>query len=628
MKKLFHFIPVLLVMLLSACSNQDFVEQSDSNTVNVSFSTELPGQITTRGWGDGITATELSWAVYLKDTKTLVKQGNKTLSELKTSVSINLIKGRSYDVVFWAQSPDAPYTFDADNQKVEMNYTEKADELVANSEDYDAFYAKAELENVSADTPGQTVILKRPFVQVMFMTNITENMYGCPYVSTFSTKAYPEFDLIAGEPTGTQQDVTFGANNCDQDGYLFTRNLGSNGKYFMVSSAYFLANSESSLADCTMTAGDFTQTAEISEDGSASLVENYEQIIDPIVARNIPVQANYRVCLIGNLFSKDVTYDVEVDPNFTKTVYYWASGFMKYDTELDNIVAEGGEYTVDEDETFDHAIHPHGTDVVIEIAEGKTLSFNTTSAINISDGATLTIKGGTVDFPSSSGTTASFWIGKGSSLVLENVNVVSNGAAIYPQGNAAKVEIRGGSIKGGTYGIGTNANSVKNYDVEITVEDAEITSDNVATFINIPGKITLKNVKSHGKNFGLIARGGTVNVTNSTIISDSNCDGQYWTEVWKDGTRVACAALTLGNRHETSYQYPTYVTLTNTKVTGPADGYAIYGWANADAENGVWFDYDTDTTITGDQYYGSDNITVNGSATKTEGNPKRLDVDE
>jgi len=132
----------------------------------------------------------------LKDTKTLVKQGNETLSELKTSVSINLIKGRSYDVVFWAQSPDAPYTFDADNQKVEMNYTEKADELVANSEDYDAFYAKAELENVSADTPGQTVILKRPFVQVMFMTNITENIYGCPYVSTFQPRRIPNLTLL------------------------------------------------------------------------------------------------------------------------------------------------------------------------------------------------------------------------------------------------------------------------------------------------------------------------------------------------------------------------------------------------------------------------------------------------
>jgi hypothetical protein len=628
MKKLLYFVPVLLVMLLAACSNQDFGDQSDANAVNVSFTTELPGQITSRGWGDGLTATNLSWAVYLKDTKTLVKKGTATLSKLKTSVSISLIKGRSYDVVFWAQSPDAPYTFDAANQKVEMNYTEKADQLVANSEDYDAFYAKAELENVSAETPGQTVTLKRPFVQVMFMTNLNENMYGCPYSSTFATKAYPEFDLIAGEPTGDKQEVTFGANHCDQGGNLFWKSLGSNGYYFMVSSAYFLAKSESSLADCTMTAGDLAQTAVVEGDES-KLVTTYTQVIDPIVARNIPVQANYRVCLIGNLLSKDVSYEVEVDPDFSKTSYYWASGYTKYTTELDKVTSEGGTYTVSEDETIDHPIYPHGTDVTIEIAEGKTLSFNTTYSINISEGSTLTIKGGTVDFPSSSGSTASFWISKGSSLVLDHVNVVSNGAAIYPKGDAAKVVINGGSIKAGTYGIGTNANSVDNYNVEISVEDAEINSDIVATFINIPGKLTLKNVKSHGKYFGLVARGGTVNVTDSEITSDNNGNGAYWNEVWETGCDVACAALTLGNRYNDNYyRYPTYVTLTNTTVTGPANGYAVYGWANPTAENGVWFTYDDDSTITGDQFYGSDNITVNGVATKTEGNPKVLTADE
>lgn len=368
--------------------------------------------------------------------------------------------------------------------------------------------------------------------------------------------------------------------------------------------------------------GDVENVAVVNtDDGTATLNSEFKELGDPIKARNVPVQANYRVILLGRFFGTDVDYNVVVDPNFDKGPGYYIDYFLGYDSVVDDVMAKGGTQTLTEDLTLDHAPSCSGVNTTIDL-NGQTLTINQNQSMVVQDGGSLTIKGGTLDLSGVAENGAGLWVAKGSSLKLENATVKCKGSAIFPQGNAAKVEIKGGSVDAGTYGIGTNAATVDNYNVEIIVDGTTITSDHVAAFINIPGKMTLKNVTAIGKYFGVIARGGNVEISNSTIKAEETGSGLYWNKAWQSGTSVPTAGMTIGNRHATSYQYPTYVTLSDVSVEGPSAGYALYGWANTDAANGVWLTYDDATSFSGDIFFGSDNITVNGVATKSEGEPK------
>ena len=127
----------------------------------------------------------------------------------------------------------------------------------------------------------------------------------------------------------------------------------------------------------------------------------------------------------------------------------------------------------------------------------------------------------------------------------------------------------------------------------------------------------------------MIVRGSTAEIENSEIVLNytnpfgDNIDDMltYENKNWGTGDRVVVAALTMGNRTTNAYQYPTKVTLKNTKVTLEGENAAkfpvVYAYANSAADKGVTFNYDSACTFTGSVrglIYGSSNITVNGEA--------------
>lgn len=204
-------------------------------------------------------------------------------------------------------------------------------------------------------------------------------------------------------------------------------------------------------------------------------------------------------------------------------------------------------------------------------------------------------------------------------LTLNNVDVTSTTSAIAVA--RGTLNMTGGSITAdGTYGIGTNATVSEGQplygDVTISLENVTIaaekgyfnstwTNDSAAVLINVPGALTMKNVIATGARQGVVVRGGTATIENSTIVSLGTCtDKSYLEEDWGSGSNLPHAALVVGDRSG-GYAYPAEVTLgTGNTFTGNNEALEIYAYA----------DENTSATIRGAGY--CDLITVgNGSET-------------
>ncbi|MBQ6571624.1 MAG: hypothetical protein IIX31_02980, partial [Alistipes sp.] len=182
MKKLF-FVMAAVAALLTSCSKDDTFGGPTRGKVTFEVSTP---ELATRAYGDGQTADNLYYAVYDVIENAMVKTNYATTDttddvkigdDLKATVTIDLVEGRKYTAIFWADAGEnaSPYTFDAEAKTV--SYKDLND-LTANNEAYDAFYAFVPQADIKV---GQTVnvTLKRPFAQLNIATNdTTEDEYG------------------------------------------------------------------------------------------------------------------------------------------------------------------------------------------------------------------------------------------------------------------------------------------------------------------------------------------------------------------------------------------------------------------------------------------------------------------
>ena len=167
MKSFKYLAAAALTMLAVSCNKEQVTEVPDGQMVDVTFTAALPGEMATKALGDGQTAKKLYVSVYENDdAKTKLASLDKTadFADLKTQVTFSLVKGKTYNFVFWAQAEDAPYDI-ADLKSVKV----KDDTTAANDEKRDAFYAtRKELKVNGALT--ETIKLYRPFAQVNFAT--------------------------------------------------------------------------------------------------------------------------------------------------------------------------------------------------------------------------------------------------------------------------------------------------------------------------------------------------------------------------------------------------------------------------------------------------------------------------
>ena len=301
----YSFAAMTLVGSLASCSQENDVVSPAGEEVNATFSLQLPqGVQSTRSYGDGSTAINLEYGVYEKNgtNLTLVTTSTAQFQQLQANVSVKLVTGRSYVLVFWGSDKASnAYTItwnQSANPTVAVDYTG----IKQNDETRDAFLATKEVSVTGS--LAETVYLYRPFAQINFGTNdLTEpsvtTTFGTDYAklqTSLTTKAYSTLDLISGA-VSDQTDVTFDlAGIPSGEEFPYEPNT-----YSYLSMDYLLVPQDKSMVDATFNV--YSTDAPTAALNTLSLT-------------NVPVQRNYQTNIFGQLLTSTHDYTVIIVPAF------------------------------------------------------------------------------------------------------------------------------------------------------------------------------------------------------------------------------------------------------------------------------------------------------------------------
>lgn len=326
-------------LLVTSCNDEmdNGLKTGDEGTVT--FTAQLPSEMGTRAFADGLTAKHLQYAVYeagqstplpvFGDETTVV--GEAEMNNLKQTVSLKLTTGKTYDVIFWADATtDSPYTFNPASQEVSVDYSK----VNNNNDNCDAFFKKETITvsgNQSVD-----VKLTRPFAQVNIGTDDFDaaKASGLEVTQTeVVAKAFATLNLATGK-VADEADRTFTmkAIPTASDGEFPVA-----GGYKYLSMDYLLVGADKATVDVAFNYG-----------GPQSRTFT-----------NVPVQRNYRTNIYGSLLTNTTDFNVVIEPAFATTNYNL--GALYTASQI------GGAVTLSDNVDFDRTI---------AVQPGKTMSVN------------------------------------------------------------------------------------------------------------------------------------------------------------------------------------------------------------------------------------------------------------
>ena len=313
MKKTSFAIALLAAVAMTSCSNDDVMNNAPDNGSTVTFTATLPSDLQSRAFGDGTQTKDLHYAIYEAGTKNLVfaSEGGVPqatlvkIDEKNFSLSADLVKGKAYDFLFWADATGNDfYTFDPAEQTVSINY----DRLVANDDTRDAFFQTVKGINVTGSA-SYNVELRRPFAQLNILTDdiakVTVTGTTLGDITVTVSDAYSTLDLFSGEATGLKgAAVSFTAPRADGE------TVSVSGKaYDVLSMNYILTGS--------VIDGNNVQTAQKELfDVTVDISDNAGTKLQTINVSNVPVQRNYRTNIYGSLLTNSLDFNIVVVPDF------------------------------------------------------------------------------------------------------------------------------------------------------------------------------------------------------------------------------------------------------------------------------------------------------------------------
>lgn len=437
MKTFKYLAAAALTLLAVSCNKEQVTEVPDGQTVDVTFTAALPGEMATKAIGDGQTAKTLYVSVYENDDAKTKLELDKTatFTDLKTQVTFSLVKGKTYNFVFWAQAAEgAPYDV-TDLKNIKISY-EGAE---ANDEKRDAFYAtRKELKVNGALT--ETIKLYRPFAQVNFGTADYDAAVAAgvkPVKSVFTaTDVATIFDTFEAEGKEAKDIVTFTASALP-DETLVTKA----GDYKWMTMNYIIPVGKQGEKHISNVTAEF-----VTEDGVSVTAS----------APQAPVQNNYRTNIVGDLLTSQVIFNIEIVPIFNEPDNDIDLVNIKNEASLRALFATGGEATLAADLDLGETVSvAAGKEVTLDL-NGKTIKNSTDlwdsptkEANNWSlfsvKGGSLTIKGaGTLQAKENDCYAVD--VQDGGQVTIEDGTYVGNIHAVYVYEGTAE-------IKGGHYSV-------------------------------------------------------------------------------------------------------------------------------------------------------------------------------
>lgn len=282
-------------LLFTSCGNDEVAVGEE--TVQVSFRTEIPHTIGTRASSE-LSVDRVWCAVFENGVEISALREVITIENGSDIVfSPRLIKGRTYDVVFWA-AKEGSYNVE-DMASITRNSNANVDE-----ENFDAFTAHTSV-TVNNSTQTTPITLTRPLAQLnMGVTQedwngvASENTFNMtPTSITISLTGKDTFNALTGTSTGDDKTITYGLSVSDNKFTCVDET------YKNIAMCYVLPDAQKENFDITYTIYD----------------QNENAIRENVVIYAVPLQRNYKTNVVGGLLTGIVTYNISLEEDFNAT---------------------------------------------------------------------------------------------------------------------------------------------------------------------------------------------------------------------------------------------------------------------------------------------------------------------
>ncbi len=370
MKRSLSIIAGLFALLAVSCTQEKLeTPAATGEEVTVSFTAALPDVIATKAYSDGLSATKLTYAIYSNGevnedgTKTVLISGTETFIAKQASFTVNLATGKTYDILFWAESENFtaevpnPYAVDLSNQTMTVDYKK----MVSNNEDNDAFYAFEKGIQVTGALTKE-VTLYRPFAQINLGTNDFADAKRANLTVGKTTMTAVEIpnvlDFADGSVSGDDKiEITKGAVPHDYTKEEQAETFPIDGYEYLCMN-YVLVGKDSKTTDLTF----YVEDAVTSNNMNPA-----------IVVSNVPVQRNYRTNIYGSLLTDPANVKVVIDSEFKTPAHEVPADVAAIYEAAKN----GGEIALESDVVLDKPLVIEN-DLTINL-NGHNLEYKTTS---------------------------------------------------------------------------------------------------------------------------------------------------------------------------------------------------------------------------------------------------------
>jgi len=286
------FIIALVILSFSACSNDDYLLQTEDENVSITFRPTLGSELGTRAIGDATGINRLTVAVY-EGSQTLYKRFS--FSEdwdivKRNGITLTLIEGCSYNILFWAEnSKNSAYTI-TDDGTITVNYDNYINGGFAKMEEMDVFFGTSSITVGSQKVENEgEIALSRPLAQLNFADNTTQPEMGThKAIVTFHSIA-TSFNPFTGEVEMLDMDKAFVFTDFPIETLLID---GST--YYYLSSNYFFT----------------PQTGAININATIDLQNTDGTSIKTVELSDITLEKNKKTNVTGSIIQQPETWSV------------------------------------------------------------------------------------------------------------------------------------------------------------------------------------------------------------------------------------------------------------------------------------------------------------------------------
>ena len=433
MKKIYFSLLSATALLWSASCNEEFIATVAEGDTEVRFSLELNDGATSRATTIVEGINQLCYEVYAvkrdqNSVETLEKVPGVNLDvvgDFGNNVSLTLVNGQKYKVVFWAQKTGA-YVANTDDDLTAIPVIREGKVIE------DAFTAVVDV-TVSSNA-AYSAILTRPFAQINIATNDLTDAVNAGFDLPNSTTTL-SVTGVASTYDALNRKAT-GSTNLTVTAPITQSAITVAGKsYNTLASALVLVHDEDDNAD----------DAQVLSDLSFSITTGmYAPITFDVPGA--PIRRNYRTNIVGGLLTHQTPVTVSLDDY---------EGVNEYpstpEQQLQMAASLGGTYTLTEDVVLENSILVNSNFVLdLNGQELKSISElyvegKSSALITVVDGGSLTITDSTGEGKVTACTDDYAIEARGGNIVINGGSYLGSVTAVYAVNGA--IEINGGEFK-------------------------------------------------------------------------------------------------------------------------------------------------------------------------------------